>query len=183
MDTIASAGQALTETHDASHDGLSEADAAARLAAGGPSPKPTSSRSYTSIVRANVLTVFNVILAAFGAVTLVFGDARDALFLGIIFANATIGITQEVRAKRALDRLASLVAPRARVVRDGVARELATAEVVQGDLVRLRAGDRVVADGEIVRSTNCASTSPFRPASPSRFDAGRARRCARARSP
>lgn len=150
MDTVASAEQALTENYEPSRDGLSEAEAAARLAARGPSPKPASSRSYTSIVRANVLTVFNAILAAFGAVTLVFGDARDALFLGIIVANATIGITQEVRAKRALDRLASLVAPRATVVRDGVARELATADVVQGDLVQLRAGDRVVADGEIV---------------------------------
>jgi cation-transporting P-type ATPase E len=150
MDTVASAEQALTETYHSSNDGLSEAEAAARLAARGPSPRPASSRSYSSIVRANVVTVFNAILAAFGVVTLVFGDARDALFLGIIVANATIGITQEVRAKRALDRLASLVAPRATVVRDGVARELATAEVVQGDLVRLRAGDRVVADGEVV---------------------------------
>jgi cation-transporting ATPase E len=150
MDTVASAEQALTENYEPSRDGLSEAEAAARLAARGPSPKPATSRSYTSIVRANVLTVFNAILAAFGAVTLAFGDARDALFLGIIVANATIGITQEVRAKRALDRLASLVAPRATVVRDGVARELATADVVQGDLVQLRAGDRVVADGEIV---------------------------------
>src|ERR1019366_10419534 len=86
-------------------DGLSEAEAAARLAARGPSPGPPSSRSYASIVRANVLTVFNTILAAFGAVTLLFGDARDALFLAIIFANATIGITQEARAKRALERL------------------------------------------------------------------------------
>jgi magnesium-transporting ATPase (P-type) len=130
--------------------GLSEAEAAARLAARSPAPKAASSRSYASIVRANVLTVFNVILAAFGALTLLFGDARDALFLGIIFANATIGITQESRAKRSLDRLASLVAPRATVVREGVSRELPTAEVVPGDLVRLQAGDQVIADGEIV---------------------------------
>jgi cation-transporting ATPase E len=130
--------------------GLSEAEAATRLAAHGPSPSPASSRSYASIVRANVLTVFNAVLAAFGAITLLFGDARDALFLGIILANATIGITQETRAKRALDRLASLVAPRARVMRDGVELELGTAEVVPGDLVRLQAGDQVVADGELV---------------------------------
>ena len=62
-----------------------------------------------------MLTVFNLILAGFGVVTLIFGDARDALFLGIIVANSTIGITQEVRAKRALDRLSLLVAPHARV--------------------------------------------------------------------
>ncbi|HST32636.1 MAG TPA: HAD-IC family P-type ATPase [Solirubrobacteraceae bacterium] len=130
--------------------GLGEQEAARRLAARGTVRAPRGSRSYASIVRANVLTVFNAILAAFGAVTLLFGDARDALFLGIIVANATIGITQESRAKRALDRLATLVAPRAIAVRDGVERELATAEVVPGDLLRARTGDQIVADGELV---------------------------------
>jgi len=150
MDTVASIEPAPPGSPVLSGGGLSEAEAAARLAERGPPPRPASSRSYASIVRANVLTVFNAILAAFGIVTLIFGDPRDALFVGVIFANATIGITQEVRAKRALDRLASLVAPTATVVRDGQARELATAEVVPGDLVRVRAGDRVVADGELV---------------------------------
>jgi cation-transporting ATPase E len=132
--------------------GLSEADAAAALAALGPVAKPASSRSYGSIVRANVLTVFNVILAAFGAITLAFGDWRDALFLGVIVANATIGIAQEVRAKRALDRLALLVAPRATVVRDGSARDVAVEQVVPGDLVQVGAGDQVVADGEVLEA-------------------------------
>lgn len=102
--------------------GLSETQASRRLSERGEvSARPTS-RSYASIVRANVLTIFNLILASFGVLTLVFGDWRDALFLGIVLANTTIGITQEVRAKRALDRLAALVAPVAEVVRDGVAR-------------------------------------------------------------
>ena len=103
-------------------------------------------------MRANVLTVFNVILAAFGAITLAFGDWRDALFLGVIVANTTIGVAQEVRAKRALDRLALLVAPRAMVVRDGRAREVAVGEVVPGDLVRVGAGDQVVADGRVLEA-------------------------------
>jgi cation-transporting ATPase E len=132
--------------------GLSQAEADARLQAAGPPERQASSRSYQSIVRANVLTVFNLILAAFGAVTLLFGDARDALFLGVIVANATIGVAQEVRAKRALDRLALLVAPRASVVRNGQTREVAVEEVVPGDLVRVRAGDQVVADGEVIEA-------------------------------
>jgi cation-transporting P-type ATPase E len=132
--------------------GLSEADASAALAALGPVAKPASSRSYASIVRANVLTVFNVILAAFGVITLAFGDWRDALFLGVIVANTTIGVAQEVRAKRALDRLALLVAPRAVVVRDGRARAVAVGEVVPGDLVRVGAGDQVVADGRLIEA-------------------------------
>ena len=78
--------------------GLSEAEAERRLAAARRPSRPEASRSYASIVRANVLTVFSLILAVFGTLTLIFGDARDALFLGIIVANSTIGIVQEVRA-------------------------------------------------------------------------------------
>jgi P-type E1-E2 ATPase len=110
---------------------------------------PATSRSYGSIVRANVFTVFNLILAVFGTLTLVFGDWRDALFLGILVANSGIGITQEVRAKRALDRLAALVAPTATVIRAGEPMRLGVASVVVGDLVHVEAGDQLVADGRL----------------------------------
>jgi len=74
--------------------GLSEAEAARRLP-DRPPPAPTGTgRSYGSIVRANVLTIFNLILGVFGAVTLIYGDWRDALFLGILVANTSIGIVQ-----------------------------------------------------------------------------------------
>ncbi len=132
--------------------GLSEAEAARLLAARGPFSPPATSRSLASIVRANVFTFFNLILAVFGGLTLVFGDWRDALFLGILVANSTIGITQELRAKRALDRLSAEVAPHATVVRDGEPRVVGVEEVVVGDLVRLAAGDGVVADGTLVES-------------------------------
>jgi len=133
--------------------GLTEAEATQRLAARGDQRVQSTSRSYASIVRANVLTVFNVILAGFGAVTLIFGDARDALFLAIIVANASIGITQEVRAKRALDRLSLLVAPQARVQRDGATREVPVDQVVPDDLVLLEPGDQVIADGRVVAAS------------------------------
>jgi len=132
--------------------GLSAAEAAARLQARGPA-EPPPSRSTATIVRANVLTPFNVILLSLGLVTLGFGDARDALFLGIVVANAGIGIAQELRARRKLDELAALVAPHAVVVRDGEERDIAADEVVEGDLVRLAAGDQVVADGELTAAT------------------------------
>jgi P-type E1-E2 ATPase len=130
--------------------GLSERDAAERLARRGPLPPVQTSRSYGSIVRANVLTVFNLILAVFGALTLVFGDWRDALFLGVLVSNSAIGITQEVRAKRTLDRLAALVQPTASVVRDGCVRKADVDELVDGDLVQLEPGYEVVADGRLV---------------------------------
>src|SRR5918996_3351778 len=133
----------------ASERGLTEAEASRRLR-DRPPPAPTGTgRSYGSIVRANVFTIFNLILAAFGTVTLIYADWRDALFLGILVANTAIGIVQEVRAKRALERLAALVAPTATVVRDGRPRQLHVDEVVPGDLVRLAPGDQVVADGRI----------------------------------
>jgi P-type E1-E2 ATPase len=132
--------------------GLSEAEASRRLRASGRRGGTRSSRSYWSIVRANVFTIFNLILLVAGVATLAFGEWRDALFLGILVANAAIGIRQEVRAKRELDRLTALVAPTATVVRDGEPRAVHAEEVVDGDLVRLAAGDQVVADGTLVRS-------------------------------
>ena len=79
------------------------------LEARGEVEPPPTSRSWSSILRANLLTVFNVTLLVFGIVTLIFGDWRDAVFLGILVLNAGIGIVQEARAKASLDRLAALV--------------------------------------------------------------------------
>lgn len=129
--------------------GLSAAEAERRLEERGPLPKPETSRSYRSIIVANTFTVFNLILAIFGAATFIFGDPKDALFVGILVANATIGIGQEVRAKRALDRLAALIAVTATVVRDGETVEVPVDQVVVGDLIRIKAGDQAVADGVI----------------------------------
>ena len=81
--------------------------------------------------------------------TLVFADWRDALFLGILISNSAIGITQEVRAKRALDRLAAIVQPTASVVRDGRVRKVHVDGLAVGDLVQLAPGDQVVADGRL----------------------------------
>jgi cation-transporting P-type ATPase E len=88
----------------------------------------------------------------FGIITLIFADWRDAIFLAILILNAGIGIVQEARAKRSLDRLAALVAPRATVVRDGEPRQVEVPKVVPGDLVLVDAGDQVVADGRVLRS-------------------------------
>ena len=102
------------------------------------------------IVRANVFTRFNAILGVLLAVIVVVGPFQDALFGIVLAANTAIGIIQEVRAKRALDRLAVLTAPRAVAVRDGQTVELAVERVVLDDLVALRPGDQVVVDGILV---------------------------------
>jgi len=88
--------------------------------------------------------------------TITFGSWRDALFLGILISNIVIGSFQEVRSKRALDRLAALVAPEAMVVRDGADRRVSVDQVVVGDLLRLTAGDQVVADGTVATADGLA---------------------------
>ncbi len=134
--------------------GLSEAEARRRLAARGPVGKPRTSRSYASIVRANVFTVFNVMLGVAGGMTLAFGDPQDALFLGVLVANATIGTVQEVRAKRVLDRMSALVAPHATVVRDGESRRVAVEQVVPDDVLQIGPGDQIVADGTLAEASH-----------------------------
>ena len=108
-----------------------------------------TSRSVAEILRANVLTRFNLILGVLLAVILVVGEPQDALFGIVLVTNALIGIGQELRAKRTLDRLAVLSAPRVRVIRDGAPHDLAVDELVADDLVDLRAGDQLVADGVV----------------------------------
>jgi len=107
------------------------------------------SRSVAEILRANLLTRFNFILGALLVVILVVGQLQDALFGIVLVANALIGIVQELRAKRTLDRLAVLSAPRVRVMRNNAVAEVGVEELVRDDLVMLRSGDQVVADGEV----------------------------------
>jgi cation-transporting ATPase E len=135
---------------------LSEVEAKRRLEARGKPPRRHSSRSYASILRANTFTIPNGILLVFGVLTIVFASWRDALFVGILVSNIVIGSFQEIRSKRALDRLAALVAPEAVAVRDGVDRRVPVEDVLAGDLVRLSAGDQVVADGKLVSADGLA---------------------------
>jgi len=106
------------------------------------------------ILRANIFTRFNLLLGVLVAVILVWGEPADALFGIVLVTNALIGIGQEVRAKRTLDRLAVLSAPRVRVIRDGSPRDVAVEELVADDLVDLRAGDQLVADGVVRESAS-----------------------------
>ncbi|MCI4656972.1 HAD-IC family P-type ATPase [Cryobacterium zhongshanensis] len=129
------------------HTGLTAAEVAERVAAGRTNAfVQDTSRSVWSIVRANVLTLFNGIILACFLVLLAIGRWQDALFGFSAIANAIIGTVQEYRAKRALDRLALLNAPHARVLRDGGEQEIDVAAVVMDDTLVLRAGDQVTAD-------------------------------------
>jgi magnesium-transporting ATPase (P-type) len=130
--------------------------AARRLTERGEPPRQRSSRSYLSIIRGNAVNIPNAILLVFGVLTITLDTWKDALFLAILVSNIVIGSFQEIRSKRALDRLAALVAPEAVVVRDGADARVAVDQVVAGDLVRLSAGDQVVADGKLVSADGLA---------------------------
>jgi magnesium-transporting ATPase (P-type) len=127
--------------------GLSSATAAKRLRELG-APPEDSSRSVSSIVAGNVFTLFNAIIGAFFVLDLGLGLYADSLFGLIAVINSYIGIRQELKAKRTLDELAVLVAPHAKVVRDGAVLSLLAEEIVPGDTVRVEPGDQLVADGE-----------------------------------
>src|SRR6476646_1669907 len=114
--------------------GLSSGEAAKRLRKLGP-PEETSSRSTSSIVAGNVFTLFNAIIGVFFVLDLGLGLYADSIFGLIAVINSYIGIRQELKAKRTLDELAVLVAPHARVVREGSVLELLATEVVPGDVV------------------------------------------------
>ena len=80
-------------------------------------------------------------------------DVLDAvMILGIVVLNAALGLFQESKAEKALEALKKMAAPHARVIRDGIVREISAAEVVPGDLLLLETGDAVCADGRVVES-------------------------------
>ncbi len=141
----------MATVQPADQEGLSSAEAQKRLRKLG-APPETSSRSTSSIVAGNVFTLFNAIIGVFFVLDLGLGLYADSLFGVIAIINSYIGIRQELNAKKTLDELAVLVAPRARVLRDGAVVELLATEVVPGDLVRVEPGDQLVADGEVTSS-------------------------------
>jgi cation-transporting P-type ATPase E len=142
-----------TDTFTTPPSGLQAAQVAERIARGDVNGVDRhTSRPLSAIIRANVFTRFNAILGVLFVAVVVVGQPADALFGLVVVWNALIGIVQEVRAKRTLDRLAVLSAPTAIVIRDGTSHEISLGEVVLDDLVQLRAGDQVPADGVVTES-------------------------------
>ena len=154
------------------HPGLSAAEVAERVREGRTNAyRVRTSRSVAAILRANVFTIFNAILATALVVVLAVGHWADALFGIVLILNTATGTIAEVRAKRALDRLAFLEAPTACAVRDGREVELDVADVVLDDVLRLRSGEQVPADAvvltadglEVDESILTGESDPVRP--------------------
>ncbi len=132
--------------------GLTEAEAADRRQRGlGNHVRLDTSRTYLQIVRANVLTFLNLVLFGIGIVLVLLGLYTDALLsVGIALMNVVVGLSQEVRAKRALDRIALLTRPKASLLRDGRLQTVDPNAIVVGDTLLARPGDQIVVDGQII---------------------------------
>jgi len=143
------------ETADAVPSGLTSAEAQSRKLAGQSNAVTwRTSRSFARIVFENAATPINIALFSISAVLLglqLFGDAF--LTGGLVLGNVLVGVFQETRAKRQLDRIALLNRPQAVVVRDGVEREVAPEEIVVGDYVVLQPGEQVFVDGRLVSAS------------------------------
>ena len=131
--------------------GLTAAEVQQRVSAGLVNNVPDAPvRSFSQIVKANVLTPVNGIIATLLVLILVAGFPADALFAGVVVSNSVIGIAQELQARRTLNALAVLSAPKARVRRDGETTEIGVSGVVADDVLELAPGDQVVVDGEVI---------------------------------
>ena len=131
--------------------GLSSAEAEARAARGLSNADNGRLRTDGDVVRSNVLTFFNIVLGSLIIALLAVGEIQDGLFVGaVVVLNVLVSTLQELKATRTLRELRALTAPRATVIRDGQEVAILAEDVVQGDLLHLKKGDQVVADGRIV---------------------------------
>ena len=133
--------------------GLTAAEVALRVARGQRNDlPPRSGRSVGDIVRANVFTRINAILAVLLAFVLATGSWINGLFGLLIIANSGIGIIQELRAKKTLDSLAVVGEARPRIRRAGVTSDHGREDIVLDDLIEIGPGDQIVVDGVVVES-------------------------------
>ncbi|MBQ6431808.1 MAG: HAD-IC family P-type ATPase [Oscillospiraceae bacterium] len=110
----------------------------------------SNTKSEQQIVREKVFTFFNLIFIVLAVALLIVGSFKNMTFLIIAVINTVIGIVQEIRAKRAVDKLTLVAAGRLRVIRDGKRHEIPTDQLVRDDIVEFAAGNQICADA-IVR--------------------------------
>ena len=133
------------------HTGLSSSQVHERMTNGyDNAPVSPPSKSFKEIVFSNVFTYFNLIFAIIAFLLILVGSFRDLTFLPIIIANACIGIIQETRSKKVLDKLSVLNAPKATAIRDSKEQVIPAAELVRDDIVVFTAGNQIPADAFVV---------------------------------
>lgn len=131
--------------------GLTQAEVEARIADGQVNViQDSSNRSVKDIVMGNTLTFFNFINIVLLALVLSVRSYKNMLFIFIIIANTLIGIFQEIKAKITLDKLKILTVSHVDVIRDGVKKSITVSELVKDDVILLKSGGQIPADGVIL---------------------------------
>ena len=133
--------------------GLTQAEVAERVSQGLVNKASNDGRRTTGqIIRAHTLTYFNFLNIFLGVLVFLTGEYKNMLFLGVIVCNSLIGIVQEMRVKKLIDNLSVVTASRCTVIRDGRRQEIPVEDIVTDDLVVLRPGDQLAADGTVVEA-------------------------------
>lgn len=112
-----------------------------------------NTRTYKQIILENTLTFFNFLNLVLLVLVLVVGSYKNSMFVGIIFINTVIGIIQEIRAKKTIDKLAILTESKTVVLREGKKWKISTEKLVVDDLIFLKAGEQVPADAKILEGS------------------------------
>ena len=110
-------------------------------------------RSFAKILRANALTRVNAIMLVLFVLVLISGNWQDGLFVGVVVSNTVVGVGQEVKARRELEKLQVLTEPKAEVVRDGERQTVDADAVVLDDMLVLSPGGQVLVDGSVLSAT------------------------------
>ena len=114
-----------------------------------------TSKKLSHIVRDNTINLFNILITPMIIILVKLGLYKEVISVGALtLANTFIGMFQELNAKRTLDKISLIDAKKCLVIREGVDREIAVEEVVQGDFVRMKSGDPVLADGTMVSASH-----------------------------
>ncbi|MBQ8719591.1 MAG: HAD-IC family P-type ATPase [Clostridia bacterium] len=137
------------------------AEEVARLASEGHSNKTNekSGKSYLEIVLTNLLTFFNMIWAIVAALLIIFRSPGDLTFLFVVVPNILIATVLEIRAKRAVEKLAVTTAPHTSVLRDGELLTINSEDVVLGDIIRVEVGQQIPADAVVISGVAEANES------------------------
>ena len=131
--------------------GLTKEQVDTRIKEGKINTQPESkTKTVSQIIRENSLTLFNLLNIILALMVIFVGSFQNLLFINIVIINTIIGITQEVRAKRTVDKLSLISQPMARVLRDGKEEKIAFEKIVKDDVIILRTGDQVPSDSEIL---------------------------------
>ncbi len=112
-----------------------------------------NTRTYKQIILENTLTFFNFLNLVLLVLVLMVGSYKNSMFVGIIFINTVIGIIQEIRAKKTIDKLAILTESKTVVLREGKKWKISTEKLVVDDLIFLKAGEQVPADAKILEGS------------------------------